>query len=165
MRPWPSQSFGEVSLSARVRSEVPIARHCNDMSMPCRRKLMRQKLHHQLLLRCSFSYHGLPANKAEFEPDVFPTITTLQRFRFERAHSLCAKCDGRYTWPRSNWRPSTCGADVIATDHKCPSVFATCKQYVPTRLRRRGVLRNTSRARADIWSGSGLRQSASLVSR
>ena len=49
---------------------------------------MRQKLHRQLLLRCSFSCHGLPANTAEFEPVVSLTITTRQRFKFECAHSL-----------------------------------------------------------------------------
>ena len=24
-------------------------------------------------------------------------------------------CNGKYTWPGSNWRPSACEADVIAT--------------------------------------------------
>ena len=28
-----------------------------------------------------------------------------------------------YAWPGSNWRPSGCEADVIATDHRCSKIY------------------------------------------
>ena len=88
----------------------------------CQDQVLLCSIHWHVLIPwcfCSPRPHPAPARPASpslaWPRQASPDPQTSPRLALPLIRNFAPRCNGKYTWPGSNWRPSACEADVIAT--------------------------------------------------